>query len=122
MRDRLAAIPDDDFYLSVITIAELIRGIELLPSGDRRSKLDEWVRSIEAQHTSRILPVDLPVARIWGELDAKARRKGVTLPVADGLIAATAQCHDLVVMTRNTIHFNATEVRLIDPWSDVVAG
>lgn len=118
VRSRLAAIRDDDFLLSVITIAEIVRGIALLPNDERRVSLDRWVRAIEEKHADRILPIDLPVSRIWGELAAAARRTGVTLPAADGLIAATALRHNLAVMTRNTTDFRATGVRLVDPWED----
>ena len=118
VRTRLESIPDEDLFLSVVTIGEIVRGIGLLPQGDRRSALDAWMRDIEEHHARRILPVDVGVARIWGEIDAGARRAGVTLPAADGLIAATALRHDLAVMTRNASHFVATGVRLIDPWVD----
>jgi predicted nucleic acid-binding protein len=116
VRARLESIPDEDLFLSVVTIGEIVRGIGLLPAGNRRSVLDAWVRDIEEHHARRILPVDARVARIWGELDAGARGNGVTIPAVDGLIAATAIRHDLAVMTRNTAHFAATGVRLIDPW------
>ncbi len=114
---QLQAIPDDDFYLSVITIGELVRGVSLLPAGRRRDELDVWVRAIQEQHAQRILPIDHRVARVWGEVDAKARAAGRTIPAADGLIAATAIHHDLAVMTRNTADFVATGARLIDPWA-----
>ena len=118
VRARLESVADDDFFLSVVTIGEIVRGIGLLPEGDRRTALDAWVRDIEEHHARRILPVDARVARIWGEIDAAARRAGITLPAADGLIAATAIRHDLAVMTRNAAHFAVAGVRLIDPWAD----
>lgn len=120
VRARLEAIADDDFYLSVVTIGVIIRGIGLLHGEEpRRKALEEWVRDIQEHHEKRILPVDVQVARIWGENDAKARNNGVTIPAADGLIAATALRHDLAVMTRNTAHFEITGVRLIDPWAEI---
>jgi predicted nucleic acid-binding protein len=118
VRARLQAIPDEDFFLSVVTIGEIVRGIALLDDHARRKALNIWIRDIQEHHADRVLPIDLRVAGIWGEIDATARRAGLTVPAPDGLIAATALHHDLAVMTRNTAHFEATGVRLVDPWSD----
>jgi len=116
VKTRVDAFDADDIFLSVVTIAEVLRGIELLPPSRRRDGLHAWIRSIEARHHDRILPVGLPVARLWGELDAAACRSGVTISTADGLIAATARHHGLTVVTRNTAEFRATGVPMIDPW------
>lgn len=65
-----------------------------------------------------MLPVDVQVARVWGEFTAQARDRGRPLPVTDGLIAATAQVHGLAVITRNVKDFRETGVFLIDPWQE----
>jgi len=118
VRARLEALDDDDIYLSVITLGELVFGVARLPSGERKTTLDRWVREIQEQHVKRILPIDARTARIWGEINARARGAGQTIPAADGLIAATALRHDLAVMTRNTAHFQATGARVVDPWAN----
>ncbi len=118
VRDHLMSLDDQDFFLSVITIGEVVKGIGKLDAGSRRSELETWIRNIEDHHADRILPIDLRVARIWGDLTAEAQRNGQTIPAADGLIAATALRHDLLVMTRNTPHFEAAGVRLFNPWEE----
>jgi hypothetical protein len=40
-----------------------------------------------------------------------------TRPVAGALIAATAQVHNKVVVTRNVADFADTGVTVIDPWA-----
>jgi toxin FitB len=72
---------------------------------------------IETTFADRILPVDTPVTRLWGELSA-----GRTLPVIDTLIAATAITRGLTLVTRNTRDVAATGVPLLDPWQGASLG
>ncbi len=118
VRARIEAVDDADLFLSVTTIGEIVRGIALLDAGGRRDELDAWIRSIEDHHGRQILTIDAGTSRICGEIDARARRAGYTIPAADGLIAATALQHDMAVMTRNRDHFRPTGVRVIDPWAE----
>jgi hypothetical protein len=113
---RLWAVPDADLFLSVITLGELVNGISRLVPGPKRQGLEQWLAQIEQLHAARILPVDLEVARIWGEVTASAAANGHIVAAADGLIAATAIRHGLHLMTRNTPDFQATGAMLLDPW------
>ena len=113
---RLAAVADDDLFLSAVTFGELVNGIARLAAGQRRRSLEAWLGQIERLHAARILPVDAEVGRIWGTVTAQAAAIGRVVPAADGLIAATALRHGLHVMTRNTPDFQATGVQVIDPW------
>ena len=103
-------------FLSVVTIGELIKGIFLLPEGRQRGAFETWYAKTEASFTDRILPVDIDVARKWGQLTARLRHQGIQLAAPDGLIAATALNHGMSVMTRNTKDFRSTGVVLINPW------
>ncbi len=118
VRKRLAQANSDDLFISVITIGEIAHGIARLKSSRRRRELEQWFLQTEKYFTDRILPIDQDVAQIWGELTAKAARKGCTLSTADGLIAATAIQHGLHLMTRNVADFKTTEVMLVNPWED----
>ena len=69
------------------------------------------VDGIETTFADRVLPVDMAVARFWGELSASR-----SLPAIDTLIAATAMVHRLTLVTRNTRNGELTGVLLIDPW------
>lgn len=73
---------------------------------------------LEQRFADRILPIDVEVARIWGELTARAQARGGQVAAADGLIAATAIRNGLHVMTRNIRDFEPTGAMLIDPWTD----
>lgn len=88
----------DDFWLSVLVVAELHRAAALIR---RRSpmaadKLDSWLVTLEASYSERILPVTLDVVRQWISLGTED-----PLPVVDGLLAATALTHGLTIVTRN---------------------
>jgi predicted nucleic acid-binding protein len=109
-------VPEKDFFLSVITIGEITKGITKLPMSHRRQNLESWFSHLQQRHAPRILPVDIEIARIWGEITAKAAQMGRVVPVNDGLIAATALRHGLHIMTRNSADFQATGALLIDPW------
>ena len=56
------------------------------------------------------------IADRWGQLTIKAKRKGIAITTADGLIAATALEHDLAIVTRNVRDFAATGVTIVNPW------
>ncbi len=110
-----AAADPDSLHLSVITLMEIEIGIlrvERRDSGQGKA-LRRWFEGqVLTSFAGRILPVDEQVAIRCAQLvvpDPKADR--------DALIAATAGVHDLTVVTRNTTDFEATGVRLLNPWS-----
>jgi predicted nucleic acid-binding protein len=108
----------NDVFISVITLGELDRGVLLLPDGRRKRTLELWVKGIEEDYVDRILAVDREIARLWAELTVAAHRKGESIHVSDGLIAATAIRHGLRVMTRNTKPFVAAGAMILNPWDD----
>ena len=105
-------------YVSVITLAEIQKGIELLAAGKRRVQLEQWLKQdLEAWFLGRILPVDREVAGRWASLVAQGARAGRPLPTVDSLIAATALAYDLTIVTRNTRDFEGTGATLVNPWN-----
>ena len=104
-------------YVSVITLAEIQKGIELLANGKRRTQLERWLnQELIAWFSGRILSVDYQVARRWASLVATRIQKGKPLPTVDSLIAATALAHGLTVITRNVRDFEDTGVMTFNPW------
>jgi predicted nucleic acid-binding protein len=104
-------------YVSVITLAEIQKGIELLASGRRRTQLENWLADdLETWFSGRILPVDRAVAKCWASLVAQASRIGRPVPTVDSLIAATAIQRDLTIVTRNVRDFDQLGVELLNPW------
>ncbi|OFX24866.1 MAG: plasmid stability protein StbB [Anaeromyxobacter sp. RBG_16_69_14] len=109
----------ETLYLAAISVAELRFGIAVAPRGRRQRQLAEMLeKEILPAFATRILPFDLATSRAYAELMAKARAAGLGIPVADGYIAATAAANEMRIATRNTKHFQATGLRVIDPWLD----
>src|SRR5712692_2584942 len=90
-------------HLSVLTLGEIRRGVAALPNARRRAMLEAWIDSdLRTRFHGRVLPIDDDVADRWGWLTARAQKKGIVLPVIDGLLAATALQHNLTFATRDT--------------------
>ena len=107
---------DDSLFVSVLTFAEIRRGIEVLPPGKRRSQLEQWQQDLAASFESRLLPVTHTIADRWAILSANAQKTGIQIATFDGLIAATAMEHDLTLVTRNVKDFDSLNLRLLNPW------
>ncbi len=116
VKAALDEIPAANVFLSVLTVGEIVKGIALLAPGRKKQHLTKWLAGLENQYAERVLPLDVETARIWGELTARTQKAGVVIPPTDGLLAATALRHGLHVMTRNTLHFEASGALIIDPW------
>lgn len=109
IRDRVPV------FLSVVTIGELRRGIDLIRHrGDQPQAkiLARWFASILDRYEDYILEIDADVAQVWGRLRVPHPENAL-----DKLVAATALVHDLAVVTRNDKHFHSTGARVTNPFS-----
>lgn len=107
--------PASSLYLSVLTIGEIRKGIEMDLDQSRRLRLLDWLQvQLPAFFSGRVLPIDTAVAEHWGRLVADAGRP---LPAIDSLLAATALTHGMVLVTRNTKDLDGLGVRVFNPWS-----
>ena len=107
------------FYLSVLTIGELEKGVAGLPASVRRSRLQSWVRrDLAERFGGRLLPIDIRTAARWGAIAGESERRGRPLPVIDCLIAATALVHGLAVVTRNVGDFERCGATCVNPWTE----
>ena len=91
-----------------------MRGVALRRKSDPQTatRLTEWLEQLRQDHSDRILPVTDRIALEWGRIAALRPRGDI-----DGLIAATAIVHDLILVTRNVKDFEDIAVSLINPWS-----
>jgi predicted nucleic acid-binding protein len=110
----LASTRPSDLFVSVLTLGEIRRGIERLRVRDaaQSAVFETWLGEVETVFDDRVLDVDGPVARTWGRISASDR-----LPAVDGLLAATALNHGLVVVSRDTRPFERVGVPWLDPWA-----
>lgn len=109
-------------FLSTITIAEIEGGIAKTRREGARTKtarLTQWLETLLHLYSSRILPFDLPAARIAGALSDRARSRGQTPGFPDLAIAATAAAHRLTVLTRNLRHFAPLGISAHNPFEEL---
>jgi toxin FitB len=112
-----AASQNESLYLSVVTVGELRRGVELIRRrGDspQADLLEAWLQATLEDFAERILSFDIDAAQVWGRL-----RVPDPAHELDKQIAATALVNDLTVVTRNTADFANTGVRLMNPFVEV---
>lgn len=108
--------PSTALFVSVLTLGEIRKGIELVTDSKRKLRLLDWLEvELSKFFAGRTLPVDFPVADRWGRLQAETRRP---LPAVDSLLAATALHHGLHMVTRNARDFTFPGLTVINPWSD----
>lgn len=109
---------ESSLFISVISLGEIEKGILQLRATDprRSQKLTAWLGKLEQRFAGRILALDTATLYTWAQFAAQADLAGRPLPVMDGLIMATAQCHGLTVVTRNVQDFGLLP-QVFNPWA-----
>jgi predicted nucleic acid-binding protein len=116
----LETIPEERFYLSVLTLGEIRKGVESLSASAHRERLRAWLEvDLLSRFDERILGVDVRVSEVWGRMLAGRKRPAAAI---DSLIAATALAHDLTVLTRNLANFDFEGLRVVNPFTAKVDG
>ena len=114
----LAEADEDRVFISVVTLAELRHGVERMPMGTRRKRLDGWLRDeLLLRFEGRVLSIDPVVADCWGQIVARCDAIGRPIGAMDAMIAATAQVHEMTLVTRNASDFEAALKLIINPWA-----
>jgi predicted nucleic acid-binding protein len=108
----------ETLYLSTVSLAELLSGIENLPARKRRKALAFSLQEkIMVLFGERIVPFDLAAAKAYAKIVVRARRHCHPISVADAQIAAIAAARQFSVATRDEAPFNAAGVPVINPWT-----
>ena len=107
------SIDDGDLYLSVLVTGEIRKGIELVRRRDpaKATALEKWLEEVDLAFGERILPIDRAVTDEWGRMSARR-----PIPVIDGLLAATAKVHRMVLVTRNDADVAGLGARILNPF------
>jgi predicted nucleic acid-binding protein len=107
-------------HISVISIGELRKGIDILPDGKRKVSLENWLKNdLIPSFSGRVLPVTPQIANLWGALSARRQLAGRPLSMADGLIAATALENELTLVTRDVRDYEDLGLAILNPWERV---
>jgi predicted nucleic acid-binding protein len=108
------ARPASTFYISVLTLGELRKGIASLGDSEKQQSLLDWLEvELPQFFMGRVLPIDAAIADRWGGLVAQAGRP---VPAIDSLLAATALVNGLQMVTRNHKDFAYPGLQTINPW------
>lgn len=101
-------------YISVLVVGEIRQGIERVRPRDpgQADTLERWLIGLIPAYRDRILPVTVAIAQEWGRLNALPQ----PLPVVDGLMAATAKVHGLILVTRNVADVVWAGVKVLNPF------
>jgi predicted nucleic acid-binding protein len=108
---------ESNFFISVLTIGEIHKGIEKLPGSKKKDKLHQWVNyDLKERFRNRIIDFDLKTAAVWGRIQAHSELSGKAMPAIDGQIVATGISYDLTVVTRNIKDMEISGAALLNPW------
>ena len=115
----LAGVDEDQVFISVVTLAELHYGIEPMATGRRRNQLRQWLlEDLPLRFEGRVLSIDHSIADTWGKVVARSEAAGRPMGALDAFIAATAEAHDLTLITRNVSDFETSIKAIINPWAE----
>ena len=109
---------ESKFYLSVLTIGEIKKGIARLESSRKKVRLENWLKQLRIRFSPRILPLSEKTFLVWGKMCGELERKGVLRPAFDSLLEASALEHDLIFVTRNIKNFFDSQITIINPWEE----
>ncbi|MDP3898340.1 MAG: type II toxin-antitoxin system VapC family toxin, partial [Mesorhizobium sp.] len=105
-------------WTTAITLMEIHFGIGLVPEGRRRERmLVDFRQLATVVLQNRVLPFDAAAAEIAGRLVSRRVRNGINIETKDTQIAAIALSRNATLATRNTRHFQDTQLTLVDPWN-----
>jgi toxin FitB len=113
----VTAQPLDSLYVSVVTLAEIRFGIELVADVGRRAELNDWLtHKVRPMFEQRVLPVTEDVMFGWRLLVEAGRKTGHTFSQPDLIIAATALEHGLIVVSCDAGDYEHAKVPVFNPW------
>ena len=110
--------PDDEVWVSAVTVGEIQLGVALLPQGRRKQLLTKIAdQMLKEEFSEKCLPFDFEAAGEYAKIVASRNHQGRPVTVEDAQIAAIAITADIVLATRNTKNFlGIAGLKLINPW------
>jgi predicted nucleic acid-binding protein len=115
----LAAQEREAVFITAITHAEVLYGVEMFPPGSGRSRLASAIEKLFAdEFRGRIIPFDEDAARMLPKVVAHRQKRGRPISQFDAMIASICRCHGAAVATRNVNAFEHCGVSVIDPWNE----
>jgi Predicted nucleic acid-binding protein, contains PIN domain len=114
----LAAQESLTIFVTAVTLAEVLYGVEALPPGKRRSLLAAAIDAVfSREFGGRILPFDEDAARLFPKIVAARTAAGRPISQFDAMIASIVRSRRATLATRNTNDFENCGVRIVNPWA-----
>jgi toxin FitB len=114
VRSWFEASVEDELFTSVLVFGELRRGAESVRRRDPTGAvaLEQWLMRMAETFGDRVVRIDARVADRWGYINVPD-----PLPTVDGLLAATALVHEMILVTRNDRDVARTGVAVVNPFA-----
>jgi predicted nucleic acid-binding protein len=113
----ISGLPLDQIYISVVALAEIRFGIELIGDAARRADLNDWLtNTIRPMFDQRVLPITEDIMVKWRLFVEEGRKTGHTFSQPDLIVAATAAYHGMMIVTRDRSQFDKAGVPVTNPW------
>jgi predicted nucleic acid-binding protein len=118
LREWVAHVAGEQICVTSVTLAEILYGIERLPTGRRQSELRTAATDVLSALDDRLLPFDSTAALLYSSIVSSRERRGMPIGGFDAQIASICATHGSVLATRDTTDFQHTGIDVIDPWND----
>jgi len=113
----LNSVNQFDFYLSVLSIGEIKKGIAKINDLKKQKDLNLWLNDVLlANYKDNLLDINFQVISKWGELAGLYERKGIILPIIDSLLISTSISYNMIFVTRNVKDIKILECNYLNPW------
>lgn len=114
----ISSIEEERLFVSVLSLGEIQKGIAKLDDGKRRRGIQTWLdQDLRRRFAGRTLTVEMEIALEWGRVCGESENRGMPLPIIDSLLATTAICENLTLVTRNEKDFTRYAIKTVNPWN-----
>ena len=109
--------PRTSIWTTSVTTLEILFGLQIMPSGKRRSFLIQAFDAVLDKIGQRVASFDGAAAQQASDLMASRHKKGRPGDLRDTMIAGIVLAHHATLATRNTSHFEDLSAPVINPWT-----
>ena len=113
----LRSVDQSSLYTPSVVLGEMRKGVEKMPASIRRGMLEKWLADYLRFYADNIVAFDAEVAMTWGRLVGRLQQDGMSPPVIDSQIAATALHHGMTLVTRNVRDMQTTGAEVFNPFT-----